>query len=183
MTKILLTWTNCGDFFVWDCRICLKEFKENLWYLNRAECICKSLEFAWRLPCLGMDNEIHADSYYKTIKRQHYHSISTRNYPFILDCDNTWNVLHKQIKSWIKSFSVRVWFLSCKARNRHINLFFLLHCTGLAFVSACSKVTPFNNLTVGYRVLFHSQWYVWLFFSFIIDSNKKSLKTAFVFYV
>ena len=42
-----------------------------------------------------MDNEVHVDSYYKTIKRQHYHSISTPNYPFILDYDNTRNILLK----------------------------------------------------------------------------------------
>lgn len=65
------------------------------WDFLQIEYICESFEFPRLLPCLGMDNEIHADSYYKTIKRQHYHSISTPNYPFILDYDNTCNILLK----------------------------------------------------------------------------------------
>lgn len=64
-----------------------------------------------------------------------------------------------------------------------INLAFLLHCAGLAFASACSKVMPFNNFAVGYRVLYHSQRHAWLVFSLIIDSNKADQKTAFVFHV
>lgn len=133
MTKILLTWANCDDLFVRECWICLKQLKEKLWYPYWAKYICKSFEFAWRLRCLRMDNEIHADSYYKTIKRQHYHSISRRNYLFIIDCDNTWIILLKQIKTWMMLFSAPVWFLSSKARNRHTNLFhsFALYYVGV----------------------------------------------------
>lgn len=67
-----------------------------------------------------------------------------------------------------------------KTSNRWLIQLFFLHCTKLAFASACSKVTTFNNRAVGHRVLFHSRWCACLFFSLIIDSNKKNLTTVFV---
>lgn len=55
-------------------------------FFYQAGKVLTSREIPWRLPCLVLDNEIHADSYYKTIKQSHYHSISKRNYSFIFDC-------------------------------------------------------------------------------------------------
>lgn len=66
----------------------------------------ESSEILWRLLCLAIDNEIHADSYYKTIKLKYYSSISTANYPFTINCDKQRNILLKQIETCVSSFSV-----------------------------------------------------------------------------